>query len=67
MRKPLSAVLICAMAVSMMAGCGDGAQETTAPQTEAETESPTVEATEAKEQTEAESESQETEGGDTYS
>ncbi len=65
MRKTLSAVLICAMAVSMMAGCGDGAQETTAPQTEAETETQAVETTEAKEQTEAES--QETEGGDTYS
>ena len=55
MRKTLSAVLICAMAVSMMAGCGDGAQETTAPQTEAETETQAVETTEAKEQTEAES------------
>lgn len=65
MKKTLSAVLICSMAVSVLAGCGNGTEETTAPESQTETEASASETTEAEKKTEAESEADK--GGDTYS
>lgn len=66
MKKTLSTVLICTMAMSMLAGCGGGSQETTAAETQTEaTTTETTTAAETKAETEAETEAEKT--TDTYS
>lgn len=52
------------MTASVMGGCGDGAQETKAPETQAESQTSAQETTESETETEAESEKKES--GDTY-
>lgn len=64
MKRTLSAALICMMAASVMGGCGDGAQETKAPETQAEPQTSAQETAESETETEAESEKKES--GDTY-
>jgi len=58
MRKAISTVLICTMAASMLAGCGDGAQETTAAQPQTETGAADTTEAEAATETEAETETE---------
>lgn len=62
MKKALSAVLICTMAVSMLTGCGNGAQETAVEETPVETET-------AEPETEGETEAADSsqEASETYS
>lgn len=68
MKKAISAMLICAMATSVLAGCNNGGQETTAAQTQAETETQTEaqETTKAETEAKTETESEVKESADSY-